>query len=314
MGKTAERFDVHEAVTNQIIEAMERGAKPWRNGWVGQGGAGFPLRANGEAYRGMNVLLLWCVAQDKGYRSPYWMTYRQAQELGGQVRKGEKSALVVKYGTFAKKDETGAPVVNDEGEPYGDCEQSPTGQREERRGYAKAYRVFNAEQIHGLPGEFHPTVKEIDTGARAIEAAETWFQGTGLRIETAACNPCYNIATDTIKMPPVAEFRSAEAFYSTLAHECVHATGAKKRLDRDMGAEQRKYAIEELVAEIGACFVMAEIGMAPDIEDSAAYLASWLKALQNDKRFIFAAAGEAQKAADWLRAAVASAADQKAAA
>ncbi|MEL7464844.1 MAG: zincin-like metallopeptidase domain-containing protein [Pseudomonadota bacterium] len=301
MAKRKERFDVHQAVTDQLVAALEAGTKPWKNGWIGGAGGGFPLRVTGEAYRGMNVLLLWCVAAEKGYRSPYWMTYRQAAELGAQVRKGEKSALVVKYGTFAKKDETGAVVTDENGD-------------EQTRGYAKAYSVFNADQIDGLAETFHPETASIDTGAREIESAAAWFDATGAKIITSNRNPCFIPAMDEIHMPPIREFRSAEAYYSTLGHEATHWTGGKRRLAREFSRERSAYAIEELIAEIGACFIAAEIGIAPDIEDSAAYLASWLKALKDDKRFIFAAAGEAQKAVDYLKDRVAAASTEQEAA
>ncbi|MEO1961914.1 MAG: ArdC family protein [Paracoccus sp. (in: a-proteobacteria)] len=132
----AAKFDIYQHVTDQIIASIEAGTPAWRKPWTGDAdGIPFPRRSTGEFYRGVNILMLWSEAAEKGFRSPYWFTYRQAQEAGGQVRKGEKSAIVVKYGTVDREDpETG---------------------EEKTIGYAKSYRVFNADQIDGLPEAYH---------------------------------------------------------------------------------------------------------------------------------------------------------------
>ena len=277
-------FDLYQHVTDQIIASIEAGTPAWRKPWTGEkGGAVFPRRANGEPYRGINVLMLWLTAHEKGYGAAHWFTYRQAQEAGGQVRKGEKSATVVKYGTFEREDEEGD---------------------ERKIPYLKAYRVFNAEQIEGLPAEFYGTPAEAarDFGTETNPALEAFFAATGADIRTSdEPRAFYNITQDFIHMPPITSFHDAGGYYATLAHEATHWTGHQTRLDRFTRFSDRKaYAFEELIAEIGACMTCANLGLVPDFAQSAAYLSGWLRALKDDKRLIFKAASEAQKAADLL--------------
>ena len=208
---TRPKFDVYQTITDEILAALEAGAKPWVNSWKGQGGGGLPLRHNGEPYQGINVLVLWCAAQRRGFTSPYWMTFKQAKELGAHVRKGERSTVVMYYGAGVR-------------------ENTETGE-EEGFSFAKAYRVFNAEQIDGL-GEAFGAPGAIDTGARAIGAVERYFGRIGAKVETRRGTPCYVPAMDTIRMPPVHEFASADAFYSVLAHEHVHNAEVRIMLRR----------------------------------------------------------------------------------
>ena len=278
-------FDLYQHVTDTIIASIEAGTPAWRKPWTGNaGGAIFPRRANGEPYRGINVLMLWLTATEKGYRAAHWFTYRQAQEAGGQVRKGEKSATVVKYGTFERDDES--------------------GENSRKIPYLKAYRVFNAEQIDGLPAEFYGTPADAprDLGTTADRALDAFFAATGAEIRTSDDpRAYYNPVEDFIHMPPIATFHRVGGYYATLAHEATHWTGHTSRLDRLGRFTGRKaYAFEELIAEIGNCMVCASLGLTPDFDQSAAYVKSWLRALQDDKRAIFKAASEAQKAADLL--------------
>lgn len=279
----APKFDVYTHVTDTIIAELEAGTPPWRKPWTGStSGIAFPTRHNGEEYRGINVLMLWVMAAKHGYLSSRWMTYKQAQELGAQVRKGEKSVTVLKYGTFTRENEEG---------------------QEEDIPYARAYRVFNANQIEGLPAEYYIQPEPPrDLGTEADPELEGFFMRTGAEIViTEEPRAYYSPAKDHIHMPPVATFHSAKGYYATLAHESIHWTGSEKRLDRiKKFANREAYAFEELVAEIGACFLGAQIGMEPEFDQSAAYVESWLQALKEDKRAIFRAASEAQKAADYL--------------
>lgn len=281
----AAKFDLHAHVTDSIIASIEAGTPAWRKPWTGEkGGAPFPLRSNGEPYSGINVLMLWLAADAKGYRAPRWFTYRQAQEAGGQVRKGEKSSTVVKYGTFEREDEA-------------------TGE-ERRLPYLKAYRVFNAEQIDGLPAEYYGTPAEEarDLGTEANPELDAFFAATGAEIRTTDEPQAYYMPSeDYIHMPPIATFHNAAGYYAVLAHEATHWTGHKSRLDRFSRFTDRKaYAFEELIAEIGNCMVCARLGLTPDFEQSGAYIKGWLRALKDDKRLIFKAASEAQKASDLL--------------
>ena len=280
---TAPKLDIYQQITDQIIVAIEAGTPPWRKLWTGDaGGACFPLRSNCEPYRGINVLMLWLAASANGYTSAHWFTYRQALDAGGQVRKGEKSTTVVKYGTFTRE--------NDAGE-------------EEQIPYAKAYRVFCADQIDGLPEQFYRKAEAArDLGTETDPELDAFFAATGARLKTSEDpRAYYNWKTDHIHMPPVETFESTGAYYETLFHEGCHWTGHKSRLDRfGMGSTKADYAFEELVAEIGSCMIYARLGLVPSIDQSAAYVEGWLKALKNEKRAIFKAASQAQKAADYI--------------
>jgi antirestriction protein ArdC len=245
------------------------------------------LRAGGIPYRGVNVLMLWAAAMEKGYNCPLWLTYKQAAELGGQVRKGEKGSLVVYANTFTKTgtDEQGAET-------------------ETEIPFMKGYTVFNAEQIDGLPAHFYATVPPLNNEIMRLEAAERFFANTKATLQHGGNRAFYSPDRDIVQMPELQTFRDAESFYGTLAHETIHWTRHPSRLDRDLGRKRfgdAGYAIEELVAEIGAAFLCADLGITPETrDDHAAYIASWLKVLKNDKRAIFTAASHAQKAADYL--------------
>lgn len=291
--RSAKRRDIHQEVTDRIIAIMEKGVRPWVHPWKRAGqGAAFPRRHNGERYRGMNVLLLWATAMEKGYRSPYWMTFKQALEYGACVRKGERGTMVIKYGTVLK-DEDGATIKEGQGDD------------EARRiGYLRSYTVFNAAQIDGLPEQFIPVEDDQtdeDTTAAPILDLETYFGGVGAKIVTTSTNPCYIPALDEIRMPSIQEFASSVSFYSVLSHELTHWVSVPKRLDLESKMKGRAgYAFDELCAELSAVFIMGNLGLVADIDNSASYLDSWLSALRSDKKFIFEAASLAQKAADHI--------------
>ncbi len=292
----AERIDVYEEVTNQIIAMLEAGTRPWSPRWA-SGAASLPLRHAGSAYRGVNVLLLWSATMTRGFTNPHWMTYRQANELGGQVRKGEKGNLVVHAGSFTPKDEEAGQ--DSEGE----------GKSEDRsRSYLKKYVVFNVEQIDGLDMTKYPVprveVKNRDQRDPKLDAA---FARYGVPYREGGNNAYYNPAADSIRMPAFADFVSGNAFYSTLGHEAIHSSGHLSRLNRetlyDYGKSTATRAAEELIAEIGAAMLCAQLGMEPtERDDHAAYIASWLTALRNDKRAIFRAATAAQAASEFILA------------
>lgn len=279
----AVKFDLHQTITDQIIAAIEAGCPPWRKPWTGStAGACLPLRHNGEPYRGINILVLWSVAATQGYTSARWLTFKQAKDLGASVRKGEKSATVVKFGTIEKEDEHGEERVIP---------------------YAKAYRVFNADQIERLPADFYVQPEPArDLGTEADPALDAFFAATGATIDTTKePRAYYNIPQDRIHMPPIATFHDASGYYGTLAHELTHWTGAASRLDRfGRFADRKAYAFEELVAEIGNCLLCATLGLTPDFAQSGAYIDGWLRAMKEDTKAIFRAASEAQKATDFI--------------
>ena len=283
---TGTKFNAHQHITDQIIAAIEAGCPPWRKPWTGGArGAALPLRHNGEPYRGINILVLWSVASAKGYVSARWLTFKQAKDLGGAVRKGEKSTTVVKFGTIEREDEDG----NLRSVPF-----------------TRAYRVFNADQIDALPADYYIAPEPPrDLGTEPDAALDAFFAATGARIDTTdEPRAFYDIRRDRIHMPPIATFHDAGGYYGTLAHEMTHWTGAASRLDRfERFADRKAYAFEELVAEIGNCLLCASLGLTPDCQQSGAYIAGWLAAMKEDNRAIFRAAAEAQKAADFLLAA-----------
>ena len=283
--------DVYEKVTNKIIAELEKGERPWMKPWNAEHAAGKitrPLRHNGLPYSGINILMLWAEAMEKGYNTPLWMTFKQAQELGGHVRKGEHGSLVVYANTLVKT------------EPNGE-----TGEDEEHKiPFMKGYTVFNVEQIDDLPAHYYATAQEPQLdAAQRLEHAEQFFKNTGADIRYGGNRAYYSTATDHVHMPPFEFFKDPESFYETQLHECVHWSRHPSRLDRDFGRKKwgdEGYAMEELVAELGSAFLSADLGLTPEVrEDHAAYLASWLKVLKEDKRAIFSAAAHEQRAAEF---------------
>lgn len=282
---TDQRADVYDRVTASIVAQLEQGVRPWAKPWAGGSDGGFPpmpIRSNGERYKGVNVLLLWGAAEERGYVQPRWMTFKQALEAGAAVRKGEKGSLVVYANKFTREVE-------------GEEVEIP---------FMKGYTVFNVEQIDGLAPEYFAHVAPLADGPRPIEAAERFLGGVGADVRHGGGSAFYTPTHDFIQLPPLAAFIDAESYYATRAHETIHWTRHETRLNRDFGRKRwgdEGYAVEELVAEIGAAFLAADLRlyMQPR-EDHAAYLASWLKVLKGDKRAIFTAASHAQKACDFL--------------
>jgi len=287
----APRQDVYTRITNQIITALEQGVKPWTQPWNAAHAAGHvsrPLRHNGQAYGGINVLTLWASAMTGHFSAPIWMTFRQAIELGGHVRKGEKGAPVVYANTLTKSEPDEA-----------------TGDDVERAiPFLKAYTVFNVEQIEGLPGHYYALSESTRNPDERVSDAEAWFAAIRADIRHGGDSAYYSPARDYIQMPPFEAFRDAQAYYTTLAHEATHWTRHTTRLDRDFGRKRfgdDGYAREELVAELGAAFLCADLGLAlEDRADHAAYIGHWLAVLRDDKRAVFTAAAHAQRAIDYL--------------
>lgn len=286
------RRDIYQNITDQIVAELENGARPWLKPWNADntdGRAILPLRHNGVAYRGVNILTLWMQAVADGYSSPFWMTFKQALELGAHVRKGEKGSLVVYAST----------ITRPEGEGEGGGEE-PLCEIH----YMKGYTVFNAEQIGGLPEHFHAKPAPRLSPVQRIDRAETFLAATGANVVHGGSRACYVPRTDNIHMPCIDLFRDAESYYATHAHETVHWTMHPSRLNREFGRKRwgdEGYAMEELVAELGAAFLCADLDLTPEVrEDHASYIDHWLKVLKGDKRAIFSAASHAQAAADFL--------------
>ena len=288
--KNTPRKDVYSRVTDKIIADLEKGVRTWMKPWNAEHAAGRitkPLRHNGQPYNGINVLMLWSAAVAEGYSAPIWMTFRQAKELGANVRKGEKGELVVYANTIVRTEE------NADGEEV-----------EHAIPFMKGYTVFNVEQIEGLPSHYYQLAEPVLDPVERIDHAESFFAATKADIRHGGNQAYYAIGSDRIQLPPFESFRDAESYYATLAHETTHWTRHPSRLDRDFGRKRwgdEGYAQEELVAELGAAFLCADLGITPEVrDDHAAYIGSWLEVLKKDKRAIFTAAAHAQRAVDYL--------------
>ncbi len=283
--------DIYERVTNQIIAAIEVGAGEYRMPWHHDGSAiTTPVNvASRKAYRGVNILSLWAAAQASGYAAGIWGTYRQWQELGAQVRKGERGHLIVFWKT---SDRSGDADRQDDDEDH---------DKPARRLFARGYTVFNAAQVEGYTPPEMPVLPEVER----IEHAERFCGALGIDIRHGGSQACYIPSKDHVQMPEFTCFRDAIAYYAVLLHECGHASGAKHRLDRDLSGRfgSAAYAMEECTVELLSAMICADLNLSVEPRpDHARYIASWLEVLRADKRAIFTAASKAQEVADWMHA------------
>lgn len=283
--------DVYQDVTDKIIRQLEKGTVPWQQPWKGEGGALPSLPMNfitGNHYRGINIVLLWCAALEKEYSSSEWASFNQWQSKKESIRKGEKGNMVVYYDTFEK-------------EVDGEIKKIP---------FLKASVVFNRCQLNSYaPNEKPVPYDGVFEFTGRIEKVENFIANTGAEIQHQGSRAKYAIKDDVIYMPNPESFISTpsstatEAYYSTILHELTHWSGAEKRLNRKWGKRfgDENYATEELVAELGAAFLCADMGLNTiEKEDHAAYIAYWLKVLKDNKKCIVHAASDASKAVDFL--------------
>lgn len=265
---------IYEAVTARILECLDKGVVPWRKPW-----GVLPPRnlSSGHVYRGINQILLSCTA----FGSPYWVTFKQARMLGGSVKRGERGSPIVFWKVYENE------------RANGDID---------KRFVLRHFTVFNAEQTEGIyipKLEAPKAVDPIDDCEKIISS----FKDRPA-LEHGGNRACYIPALDKVQMPQRSAFSSSEEYYSTLFHEFVHSTGAVTRLGRKgvvdaRGFSSHEYSYEELIAECGAAFLCAQAGIAPKtIENSAAYIAHWSKALANEPKWIVQAASAAARAAD----------------
>ena len=289
--KRAPARDIAQEITDKLIARLEEGGPlPWRRPWQSCA-ASMPLRSTGEAYKGINHLLLGIETACSGYKSPFWMTFKQAKTHGGSVRKGERSSMVVFYGSAPKKGDAAA--------------ESGNGEEGGHYRFLKGYAVFNADQVDGLPEHFHPTLSPVDTGVRMEDRMQGIIDRMPFSVEHGHEHAAYVERGDKIIMPDASRFESVGGHAATLLHEMVHATAIKTRLDRECFAryhdDPAQRAEEELIAEVGAMQLGARLGMTGEhIDNHAAYIGGWMRRLKSDKRFIFKAAAAAQTASDWL--------------
>jgi antirestriction protein ArdC len=275
--------DLYQTVTDGIVAQLEQGVMPWVKGW--EAGSALPMNAStNRPYSGINVLLFW-VARDQNWASPRFLTYNQAGDLGGHVRKGEHGHKVYYFRQLE---------VADRANP----DESRTIPM------LREYTVFNVSQCDGLPDHVvrGPDAGRINADNRQA-LADDFIRSTGADFREGAGAPCYVPSKDFITVPGFADFHSMPEYYAAAFHELVHWTGHKARLDRDLKTrfDRDAYAVEELIAELGAAFLCAEFGLDNAHANQAAYLDHWLSVLKADKRAIFTAASKAQKAADYLR-------------
>ena len=277
------KIDIHQQVTDQILAAMEQARTTGRRLWDSQ--PSLPLNlTTGKPYTGINTLILWAAGLQHAYTSPYWLTYKQAADKGGQVRKGEHGTFCVFY------------------KPWESTEtNTETGETETVKGAVlKSFTVFNLDQIDNIEA---PAI-EPRAPFQAIEDAERILQASPARIIEGGAQAFYQPATDTIHLPAREAFISPEAFYSVVLHEATHSTGHASRLARDFSGRfgTEAYAFEELIAEMGSAFLAADLGIiGSTLQDHADYLAHWIAILRDDKKAILTAAAQASKAHGFIK-------------
>jgi antirestriction protein ArdC len=283
--------DHYQEVTDRIIAALEAGTPPWRKPWDPDkaGGPAMPRNAaTGHRYRGINVLTLGMSPLAFTSGDPRWATYKQSEERGWQVRKGERGTT----GFFFRRLE-----IRDDTKPEDDEDSV------RRIPLLRAFTLFHASQIDGIPDYVPPTIEQAPW--RAPEATEIIIANSGAVVRFGGDRAFYSPTTDHIQMPPHAAFATAERFCGTLIHEAGHWTGAESRLNRDLrnAFGSHDYAREELRVELGSVMVCAELSISDcEFSNNAAYIASWLERLRSDRKEIFRAAADAQRIADYLLA------------
>ena len=288
-----QRHDIYANITAQLITAIEAGAGSWRMPWHHDGAPIMrPTSAAGRRYSGINRVVLWAVADALGYTSGTWATYQQWKAAGGQVRKGETGTHVILWKTIDRQ--------GDEASAIGEEEQS--GSR--ARCFARAFCVFNRDQVDGVNPQ---TVKDVAPIETSVSSALGFLEGLGVAIDYGLYDAHYRPDLDRIFMPERSAFINDASMVSTLAHEVGHAAGHVSRLARetlrDYAKDRATRGREELVAELTAAMIMADLGLAcTPRPDHAAYLSSWLTTLRHDPRAIFTAAAQAQASADWMHA------------
>ncbi|KXU33366.1 hypothetical protein A0J57_05570 [Sphingobium sp. 22B] len=282
--------EVAAEITALIIRKLEEGVAPWKRPWAVTGAGGRPLRHCGTPYTGINNLYLWAIADACGYRSRFWMTRRQAEELGGNVRSGESGSLSVYYSAFTKRKNDPA-----------------TGEERDRKfRFLRHYVVYNCDQVDGLPDFYYPPVlpdTPIDPSARQAEI-DRFFNAIPADVRHGGNEAYYNPSRDYIQLPAPRSFKSMDYYASVRAHESLHWSGSASRLARVFGKRfgDKAYCFEELVAEIGSGLICADLGLPHELHDShASYVGQWISVLKADTTAIIHAASKAEQAFTYLR-------------
>ena len=286
----SDRSSLYDDITNKIIAELEAGRVPWVQPW-GTAAAKAPLAmpknaATGRHYSGINVLILWGSVIEHGLPGQSWLTFRQALALGGNVRKGERGTTVVYADRFIPDDEK--------------KRSRETGEEAQAIPFLKRFTVFNLAQCEGLPDDLAIVAPPPEPGL--IEPkVEALIKASGIDFRIGGDRAFYVPAHDYVMVPPPQAFFEPINWHRTALHECSHASGALHRLNRDLSGSfgSRKYAFEELIAEVSAAFCCAALGIVPTVRH-ADYIGSWAEVLREDNRAIVRAASQASKAADWL--------------
>jgi antirestriction protein ArdC len=289
---TAKKIDIHQELTDRIIEKIKEGVKPWQPRWSGYGLAN--NFATGNEYSGINFFILNLLSP---HPIPYYLTYKQAKEKGGQVKKGSKAERVYFYTSYYK-DEDGKNMSESEGQKI-----HAEGGKVNRIAFLKHYNVFNVADIEGIEVEAPEKMLTQHERITACEAVIKGYKNGPKHITKDPDSAFYLPKSDEVNLPQLERFKTPEGFYLTMFHELAHSTGHESRLSREGVTEpvkfkSERYAREELIAEMGAAFLAGHAGIGgEDVEvQNAAYLSSWLGVLENDTTLIFKAAAEAQKA------------------
>jgi antirestriction protein ArdC len=299
MSSTAPKRDHRQEVTDSIIKMLEEGTSPWQKPWTA-GAMEMPFNPiTGKAYRGGNAVHLLAAGMAAGADDPRWMTYKQAQQRGWQVKKGEKGTQI-EYWEFPERD---AATLRRDRNSNGNSDVNPTEKETDQpRLIHRIYTVFNAKQIEGMPAHGKKQPQEFEV----LQAGETILANSGAKIDHDQTDRAfYDRRADGIHLPAKASFKSAGDYYGTALHELAHWSGHPSRLNRNTlndsrGFGDESYAREELRAELTSVFLAAERGIPHDPANHAAYVGSWIKALRDDKNEIFKAAKDAHRAADFL--------------
>lgn len=281
-------LDLYTRITDKIITELEAGTVPWLRPWNG-GDDPFPRNAlTQRPYRGINTILLGLEAELQGYGTNQWLTLRQANKLGGKVRKGETSSTVIWYELKLVDKEPDESLETD-----GDTQRKYVP-------LLKAFHVFNLDQIDGLPEEYTQIIPDAPDWEPSHRAEQIMARSEAV-IRHSGFKAFYSPPNDMIYLPAQPAFADASSYYGTALHELSHWTGHSKRLGRKLGRRfgEAAYAMEELIAEMSAAFLCAHCRLEGRLQHSS-YIASWLEVLHRDKRALFVAAAQAQKSADYL--------------
>lgn len=299
MKKETQPKDLYQQITDQIVEILEQGSMPWIRPW-NNGCLPMVVPCNGETgryYSGINILLLWMSAIRQNFTQRKWVTFQGAEHLGGQVRSGEKSTVIIFYkqNQFEEKDESGNIILDEKGQP-----------KMKSSVFIRGHHLFNIEQCNNLEKHYE-TFSDIepDKTMQHRSDLDALPSNMGTQIYSKfQPKACYVPSRDCIIMPDFNQFNSANDYYFTLLHECGHATGHKDRLNREgvskankFGTE--KYAFEELIAELTSAFTCAHVGIS-NISQNAAYINAWIQTLKSDKKAIFRASTQAREATQYL--------------